>query len=106
MSREIILNEAYFGFSNNSDFNCYSTTLKASFLTDLEISETYIISWDKNEWSCISYELEINGSPHICFGNAFILNLGENTQEPFIITYNKNLNILSAYTSNILKNTH
>lgn len=66
--------------------------------------ETYIVALDGTEYECVGVLLstEIDGSPlnYYYIGNASIVNMGENTSEPFVFVYilesNSNVAIVSG----------
>ena len=69
-------------------FTLDSTTYAATLTNPFEISvgQTYTVNWDGTEYECVCFDS--NGFFYK-FGNASILDGGDDTGEPFVYTYDK-----------------
>ena len=63
-----------------------------SLTNALEIVEgqTYTVNWDGTEYECVGFAM---GEDICAFGNLSVLEMGDNTGEPFIYVYNPNESI-------------
>ena len=68
-------------------FTLDSTTYSVTLTNPFEISEgkTYTVNWDGTEYECVCFASEF----FYKFGNASILDGGDDTGEPFVYTYGK-----------------
>ena len=79
MARETILTETVFDFMDSGDgLYLWDGDLSTSF----ESGETYYVIWDDVEYSCVASASD--GTTTL--GNLAISNLGEDTEEPFLIS--------------------
>lgn len=63
--------------------------------TDINVGANYRVNFDGEAYDCVAYKLDadsglyasVQGSDHIFIGNGFLYGSGEDTGEPFLITY-------------------
>ena len=66
--------------------------------TDINVGANYRVNFDGEAYDCVAYKLDADsnfsvvpgqGSGHIFIGNGFLYGTGEDTGEPFLITYSR-----------------
>ena len=79
-----LMEEQELAFSFSSANSIYGGIPKPGF--KLVEGQTYAVNWDGTEYECVC--VAINSIP--CIGNLSNMNMGDDTGEPFIYTYDKN----------------
>lgn len=84
MAKETIVAEQTFNFSYSSSEDLYeiqSAEIPKSFVAGAE----HTVVWDGVEYKCVATAFTVEGITAIALGNVGLLDVGENTAEPFCV---------------------
>lgn len=81
---DIIVSSSTYGFSFNSQIGVYLGYLGETPLVD---GETYSIQWDDKLYTCKAENGTFLDMEGVGFGNKAMLGMGDDTGEPFVVSY-------------------
>lgn len=74
---------------------------ESSAIFTIIAGESYNVVWDDEEYTCIAEEITLSTDLGICFGNKSIIDIGEDTKEPFIFIYMSDYSANRCFTTSI-----